>query len=205
MSPCTFQGMPYEPYFRGVEAIMDELGGRPHWGKRHFQTQSTLRAPVPGLGPLPVHPRGARSDGPLRQRVHRPGAGRAGRFRARGLEEGLSLAAVGAQLVDDPVAGQHVQGVEALAQLAGLGVTHPHAVADPQPVGGRADERSLDLSGPLAAVEAQAMGQVGTGKPIRPAAPEAGYPPPSAVTIPGPGWRTTGNANSAAGLGAKER
>ena len=22
---------------------MDELGGRPHWGKRHFQTADTLR------------------------------------------------------------------------------------------------------------------------------------------------------------------
>jgi L-gulono-1,4-lactone dehydrogenase len=30
------------PYFRGVEAIMDEYGGRPHWGKRHFQTAATL-------------------------------------------------------------------------------------------------------------------------------------------------------------------
>ena len=42
-----FEGMAYEPYFRAVEAIMDELGGRPHWGKRHFQTASTLRPRYP--------------------------------------------------------------------------------------------------------------------------------------------------------------
>jgi L-gulonolactone oxidase len=42
-----FQGMQWEPYFRAVEAIMDELGGRPHWGKRHFQTAATLRTLYP--------------------------------------------------------------------------------------------------------------------------------------------------------------
>ena len=42
-----YRGMQWEPYFRAVEAIMDELGGRPHWGKRHFQTAATLRARYP--------------------------------------------------------------------------------------------------------------------------------------------------------------
>jgi L-gulonolactone oxidase len=42
-----FEHMAYEPYFRAVEAIMNELGGRPHWGKRHFQTAATLRARYP--------------------------------------------------------------------------------------------------------------------------------------------------------------
>ena len=42
-----FEGMPWEPYFRAVEAIMEELGGRPHWGKRHFQTAATLRPRYP--------------------------------------------------------------------------------------------------------------------------------------------------------------
>jgi L-gulono-1,4-lactone dehydrogenase len=37
-----FQGMSWESYFRSVEAIMLEYGGRPHWGKRHFQTAATL-------------------------------------------------------------------------------------------------------------------------------------------------------------------
>jgi FAD-linked oxidoreductase len=38
-----YQGMAWEPYFRAVEAIMDELDGRPHWGKRHFQDAEKLR------------------------------------------------------------------------------------------------------------------------------------------------------------------
>jgi L-gulonolactone oxidase len=42
-----FEGMPWEPYFRAVEQIMDGFGGRPHWGKRHFQTAETLRARYP--------------------------------------------------------------------------------------------------------------------------------------------------------------
>ena len=39
----VYQGRPYERYFRAVEAIMDGVGGRPHWGKLHFQTADTLR------------------------------------------------------------------------------------------------------------------------------------------------------------------
>jgi L-gulono-1,4-lactone dehydrogenase len=42
-----FEGMPYEPYFRAVEEVMIELGGRPHWGKRHFQAADTLRGRYP--------------------------------------------------------------------------------------------------------------------------------------------------------------
>ncbi len=37
-----FKGMQYRPYFEGVERIMDSYGGRPHWGKLHFQTAATL-------------------------------------------------------------------------------------------------------------------------------------------------------------------
>jgi FAD-linked oxidoreductase len=42
-----FEGMAFEPYFRAVEAVMDEFGGRPHWGKRHFQSAATLRGRYP--------------------------------------------------------------------------------------------------------------------------------------------------------------
>ncbi len=42
-----YRGMAWQPYFRAVEEIMDELGGRPHWGKRHFQSAATLRARYP--------------------------------------------------------------------------------------------------------------------------------------------------------------
>ena len=37
-----YRGMAWEPYFRAVEAIMDDYDGRPHWGKRHFQSAATL-------------------------------------------------------------------------------------------------------------------------------------------------------------------
>jgi FAD-linked oxidoreductase len=43
----VYQGMPYEQYFRAVEAIMDPLGGRPHWGKLHYQTAATLARMYP--------------------------------------------------------------------------------------------------------------------------------------------------------------
>ncbi len=42
-----YVGMEFETYFRAVEAIMDEYGGRPHWGKRHYQTAATLRPRYP--------------------------------------------------------------------------------------------------------------------------------------------------------------
>jgi L-gulonolactone oxidase len=37
-----YQGATWEPYFRAVEEIMDSYAGRPHWGKRHFQSAETL-------------------------------------------------------------------------------------------------------------------------------------------------------------------
>ncbi|WP_280388094.1 D-arabinono-1,4-lactone oxidase [Nocardia wallacei] len=42
-----YRGMEYEPYFRACEAVFDKYGGRPHWGKRHFQTAQTLRSRYP--------------------------------------------------------------------------------------------------------------------------------------------------------------
>jgi L-gulono-1,4-lactone dehydrogenase len=44
-----FRGMEFEGYFRGVETIMDEYEGRPHWGKRHYQSAATLRPRYPGF------------------------------------------------------------------------------------------------------------------------------------------------------------
>ncbi len=37
----------WEPYFRRVEALARGLGGRPHWGKRHFRTAADLSAAYP--------------------------------------------------------------------------------------------------------------------------------------------------------------
>lgn len=38
----VYRGTPYDAYFSGVERIMDDYGGRPHWGKMHHQTYETL-------------------------------------------------------------------------------------------------------------------------------------------------------------------
>lgn len=40
-------GTDHEPYFRAVEAIMNDYGGRPHWGKLHFQSAATLAPRYP--------------------------------------------------------------------------------------------------------------------------------------------------------------
>jgi L-gulono-1,4-lactone dehydrogenase len=42
-----FRGMEFEAYFRAVEAIMDDYDGRPHWGKRHYQSHATLAPRYP--------------------------------------------------------------------------------------------------------------------------------------------------------------
>ena len=38
---------PARSYFSAAEAIFDEYGGRPHWGKRHIQTAATLAPRYP--------------------------------------------------------------------------------------------------------------------------------------------------------------
>jgi L-gulono-1,4-lactone dehydrogenase len=42
-----YRGAPYESYFQGVEQIMNDYDGRPHWGKLHFQSANTLRHRYP--------------------------------------------------------------------------------------------------------------------------------------------------------------
>ncbi|WP_454195780.1 D-arabinono-1,4-lactone oxidase [Nocardia sp. Marseille-Q1738] len=42
-----YRGMDFDPYFRACEAVFDRYQGRPHWGKRHFQTAATLRDRYP--------------------------------------------------------------------------------------------------------------------------------------------------------------
>jgi FAD-linked oxidoreductase len=44
-----YRGMEWRPYFEAVEEIMNGFGGRPHWGKRHFQTSETLPKVYPEL------------------------------------------------------------------------------------------------------------------------------------------------------------
>ena len=43
----VYQGTHYQQYFEAVEDIMDDYGGRPHWGKLHFQTAETLAPRYP--------------------------------------------------------------------------------------------------------------------------------------------------------------
>jgi len=43
----VFKGQQYDQYFRGVEKIISAVGGRPHWGKLHFQTAETLAPRYP--------------------------------------------------------------------------------------------------------------------------------------------------------------
>ena len=42
-----YKGMEWRPYFEAVEEIMNGYAGRPHWGKRHFQTAATLEPRYP--------------------------------------------------------------------------------------------------------------------------------------------------------------
>lgn len=41
------RGNPYEEYFRAVERILDSVGGRPHWGKVHYQDADSLAGRYP--------------------------------------------------------------------------------------------------------------------------------------------------------------
>jgi FAD-linked oxidoreductase len=43
----VYRGTAYDAYFSGVERIMDDFGGRPHWGKMHYQTYETLASRYP--------------------------------------------------------------------------------------------------------------------------------------------------------------
>ena len=43
----VYQGTAYDQYFQGVQSIMDDYGGRPHWGKMHFQSAETLAPRYP--------------------------------------------------------------------------------------------------------------------------------------------------------------
>ncbi len=58
----VFEGTQYQQYFEAVEDIMDDYGGRPHWGKLHFQTAETLAPRYPEWDRFQA----ARAPGPAR-------------------------------------------------------------------------------------------------------------------------------------------
>ena len=159
-----YRGMEWRPYFEAVEEIMDDYGGRPHWGKRHFQTAATLAERYPRWADFQAARDELDPDRVFANEYADP------RPRPLALEERLALAAVGRDHVDDLVAFDQVERVEALAELAGLGVAHVDAVADPQARRRRAEERRLHLAGALLGVELQPGGQPGRGEPRRVAA-----------------------------------
>ena len=42
-----YVGIPYDRFFRAFEEVCTSLGGRPHWGKMHYQDASLLRSAYP--------------------------------------------------------------------------------------------------------------------------------------------------------------
>ena len=74
-----YRGVPYDQYFQGVETIMADHEGRPHWGKLHFQSAETLAPRYPRWDEFQAVRATHGSRGSVPQPVHRPGAGRAGR------------------------------------------------------------------------------------------------------------------------------
>ncbi len=70
-----YKGAPYHDYFQGVEAIMDDYGGRPHWGKMHFQTAATLRERYPEWDAFAAQRARLDPDGHVPQRLPRSRAG----------------------------------------------------------------------------------------------------------------------------------
>ena len=43
----VYQGTSYDAYFQGVEQILNDYEGRPHWGKLHFQNAASLAERYP--------------------------------------------------------------------------------------------------------------------------------------------------------------
>ena len=176
-----YRGMEWRPYFEAVEAIMDEYGGRPHWGKRHFQTAATLAERYPRWADFQAARDELDPEPRLHQRVRRarPRALSAGAAFARvdeyrpRLQEGLALAAVGGDDVDDLLALHQVEGVEALAELAGLGVAHVDAVADLQVAGGGPLSGVWTSPAPSSASSSRPAGSQGEGSRAASPLPEA--------------------------------
>lgn len=59
----VYRGQPYDQYFQGMEAIMSDYGGRPHWGKLHFQSAETLAPRYPRWGEFQAVRRRVDPDG----------------------------------------------------------------------------------------------------------------------------------------------
>ncbi len=76
-----YRGMEWAPYMRCVEEIMRGFEGRPHWGKRHFQTAATLAPLYPAWDRFAavrarLDPRGRFSNGYVERVLGPVGEGR---------------------------------------------------------------------------------------------------------------------------------
>ena len=87
-----YRGMEFESYFRARRGDHGRVRRPPHWGKRHYQTAATLRAALPGLGPLPAVRERLDPERKFENEYLR---------RVLGLELGAPFAAVGRDLVHD--------------------------------------------------------------------------------------------------------
>ena len=81
-----YHRLPHERWFAHAEAVATAVGGRPHWGKLHGLDAESLAGRYPRFADAVRVRRERRSRGPVRQRLRRPGARRAGlSTRAAGL------------------------------------------------------------------------------------------------------------------------
>ena len=144
-----YRGMEFETYFRAVERIMDDYGGRPHWGKRHYQSAHTLAPRYPGWERFQAVRRRFDPEGRFANDY-------IDRVLGRGLELGAALAAVGRHLVHHAAAAHQVERGRSARRAR-----------PPWRAGGRRGPRSaarrrrepstgrLHLAGALARVQAQ--------------------------------------------------
>ena len=109
----------WEPYFRGVEEIMDSYGGRPHWGKRHFQAAETLAPRYPRWDEFQRAARAARPRAPVRQRLHRAGP----RFVAR------CAGPIGSRLVETASRSMSLEQADEAALWRGAAAEHARRAA----------------------------------------------------------------------------
>ena len=165
----------WEPYFREsrrswTPTAGDHTGQAPLPDRRHARSRYPLWGEFQDLR-AKLDPGGLFSN-PYTDRVLGPIAPGPTRGRAAGSQEGLALAPVGRDLVDHALALDQIERVEALAQLAGLGVAQIHPVADAQHVLRRRAAGSAPRPR-LLAIEAKPAGQVRLGQAVAAGTPDA--------------------------------
>ena len=136
---------------------MDDYGGRPHWGKRHYQTRHTLAPRYPGWERFQAVRAAARPRGACSRTTTSSGCSAPPRGRA-------ALAAVGRHLVDDAAAARPGRATSNRSHsspaFACRKYTRSPTVSD---AAAAPMQRRLDLAGALQRVELQAA-RAGTAR-----------------------------------------